>query len=222
MLAYLMPGNAVFAQQPGDRTVALVGPGVAGLLVRPQRIDPVRADQPAQHVQRLAVADDQWLTKHRQLLAQGNQILAHERPLPSRRVGLLPQPGFDDVQRQDRAVLRGARQGLVILDAQISLEPDDLQHDSGGGAPAPKQGCRRDLWPVAAGRALRRSGCHRGIPAVPRPGDFSADLLGAESWRGEQVSSLHWRRRRQRAKCVYARSISGSRCSARIARLTWR
>ena len=115
----------------------------------PQPIDAELAPGPLQHLHHITDAHHQRLTQVRQGLAQLHKRLPAEEPLPLGGIGLLPQLRLHHVQRQHQAPIGSSNQGPVINDAQITLEPNDLQRchslqfkgigSSGSGAPSKPQ-----------------------------------------------------------------------------------
>ena len=93
----------------------------------PQPIDAELTPGPFQHLHHIPSANHQGLAPIRKGLAQLQQRLPAKHPLPLGRIGLPPQLRLDHIQRQHQTPLHSSRQGPVINDAQITLEPDDLQ-----------------------------------------------------------------------------------------------
>lgn len=81
-----------------------------------------------QYVDRFAPAYDQVGTQILQRPAQSRRAFGHEGVVPPGQVGLPPKAGFDDQERQHRPGPCRLGQRRVIVDAQISFEPDDLNH----------------------------------------------------------------------------------------------
>jgi hypothetical protein len=93
--------------------------------------DPDVAMGTRQQGDHLTPADDQGHPQCGKRLAQLNQSLAAEGPLPGRGILLLPELRLHHIQRQNRSAARRLKQGCMVNDPQIPLEPDDLHraHD---------------------------------------------------------------------------------------------
>jgi hypothetical protein len=115
----------------GDGPVAGEGPAITGLFVAPERADRVLLAQGLEDGHGLAPADDERLAQGGERVPEFDQRFADEGPVPAGGVGLPPEAGLDDVERQDGATGRGLGQGCVVMGTQIALEPDDVQGRGG-------------------------------------------------------------------------------------------
>ena len=86
------------------------------------------AGQAVEGGDRLAQADDQGQTLVRQRGAQIGQAFGDKLPLAGRGVGAGPERGFDDIDRQDPPQPCGQRQGRMVGQAQVALQPDENIH----------------------------------------------------------------------------------------------
>ena len=82
---------------------------------------------PFEHLHHITAPHHKRLTQGCQGLAQVNQRLPAEQPLPLRAIRLLPQLRLDDVERKHRTTLGSLVQRPVIVHPQIPFEPDNLQ-----------------------------------------------------------------------------------------------
>ena len=87
--------------------------------------DAVLAGQAVQNVYRFTDADDQ---RAGQLIAEVGQAFGDKLPLSGRGVGAGPERGFDDIDRQDPPQPGGQRQGRMVGQAQVALQPDENIH----------------------------------------------------------------------------------------------
>ena len=116
----------------GSRAGGAPQSAVAGFLVRPQGGKSRRAVQFVQHRADIPPAQDQRLSQAGQVAVQRLQAAANERPVALGGVGLGPELGLDDIQRDHRAALSGNGQRAMVLHAEIALEPDQLRRTGDG------------------------------------------------------------------------------------------
>ena len=87
----------------------------------------MRLPEVLQHARGDAVANDERLAHGGERGAELDQRIPDEGPVPAGGIGLAPETGLDDVERQDGTAARRGGQGIVVEMAQIAFEPDDLQ-----------------------------------------------------------------------------------------------
>jgi hypothetical protein len=83
------------------------------------------------------------LSETTELVVERVEAVRGKQPLPFGHVGLLPEPGLGDIEREYGAFSRGARQGAVVVCPQVALEPyDDHVRSFGYQRRLPRRGRR--------------------------------------------------------------------------------
>ena len=126
VLRILIPIHAMLAAPSCYSFVTFVRPEPARLLVAVE----CEVAQSSEHgVQRILYMCDPYLEPRTQCLKLGvqtQQAFAHKLPLPVARARLLPMIKLDGVKTQGWSLASRPREGGVVLNAQVALEPDDL------------------------------------------------------------------------------------------------
>ena len=113
---------------PGThRPVAPKSPVVAGFLVGMDGFETPALMQALQHFDHLATFQQQSLTQALESLIQISQAFGDEVLLAPAGIRQAPVSRLDHVQRQHRPAPGCLGQWPMIIDAQIALEPDQLQ-----------------------------------------------------------------------------------------------
>ena len=123
----LRPDDAALAAPRGDAPVALEGPAVAGLLVRPEREASMPPLDRFEHREDIATVQHQRAAEAAQRRIKVDERVADEAPMAERCVVLPPKIGFDDIQRQHGTAFGGGAERRVVVQPQVALEPDDLR-----------------------------------------------------------------------------------------------
>jgi hypothetical protein len=103
--------------------ITLIGPGVSRFLVTDEKGRIMFTPQVFKNIRYRADPNRQEEAEFLQILTQIREAFLHEIILPPRGIGLLPQLGFDNVERQDTPLLRGKMQCGVVVNTQITFEP---------------------------------------------------------------------------------------------------
>ena len=111
-----------------------------------------RGTELRQHLDRISDTEHQRLAEGAEIRIELRQAFTQKFEMTSRHVGLAPQFGLEDVERDHRTMRRRRRERCVILDAKVALVPDYL-HDVPHLYPLPQIGRIPSPQAQAAGGA---------------------------------------------------------------------
>ena len=149
VLRQLRPRHAAVPGPRRHRAVARKGPLHPGLLVRPQVGEAGLAVQRLQHLHRLAVTRQQTRAPFPQRGVEFGQAGDDEAGVQGIAVRCAQDRRLRDVQGDDPASARSLGERTVVVDAQVALEPDDMEVT---GRHAPRYAVPDEVQPAAVTR----------------------------------------------------------------------
>ena len=115
--------------RPGlDTPVTVIGPTIPGFLMHPYGGHSMAGAQRGQNFDSITNTQNERLAERGQVTVKIAKTFGKEIIMPPGHVGLLPQIGLEDVERDHWSVRRRRGQRGVIVDPQVTLEPDNLHH----------------------------------------------------------------------------------------------
>ena len=87
-----------------------------------------RGTELRQHLDRISDTEHQRLAESAEIRIELRQAFTQKFEMTSRHVGLAPQFGLEDVERDQGSARRSPGKRRVVLDTKVALVPDNL-HD---------------------------------------------------------------------------------------------
>jgi len=123
------------AAHAAQRDIAAVCPEIGGFFMCPERGCAVLLMEQFHNLAGLANTHNKRLAELLQALVKLAQAIMDKVPMPTRGKGLTPVVRLDNIERNDRRALLGRfKERCMVLQAQITLEPDNMRRGARHGA----------------------------------------------------------------------------------------
>ena len=115
--------------RPGTHPpVTIIGPAIPGFLMHADGGHAMAGAQCGQYLHSITNPKHQTLPERCQLAVKLAKTFGQKIIVTPRHVGLPPQVGLKDIERDHRPGHRRRDQGGVVMRAKVTLEPDNLHH----------------------------------------------------------------------------------------------